>query len=123
MQIIRDNLTDRPTETSETPTLNETTHIVRTPANLEHGIDAYSQTFGVRWRIVNAKTGRIAGYAILDEYSGDTASGPVFDPREREALAQRLCASMPVWDDNLRESIVACLNTVAMTLLSEPIVA
>ncbi len=98
-------------------TLTTTTHIVRIPSNPEYGSDAYEMTFGVVWRPVNAKTGRIAGYAVSDEHTGNTESGLVFDTNQREKLARRLYASLGVWDDHLHDAIVECLNTVARTLL------
>ena len=104
---------DRP-EKPENP-LTETTTVVKTPA--QYGLEARSQTFGVRWRTTNARTGRIAAYAVFDEHTGDTAAGPIFDPDERQRLARRLCESLPVWDDDMHTAIVACLNTVARTLL------
>lgn len=104
-----------PENLDDTPALHEETVNVKIPASYSQ--DAYTLTFGVVWRPTNVTTGRIAAYAVFDEHTGDTAAGPVFDPRERERLARRLCESLPVWDDDMHPAIVECLNVVARTLL------
>lgn len=129
--MVRNLEPDRSTR-SETSALTETSHTVTFPPDCHNDWTGYTRTFSVRWRTTNAHLGRIAAYATFrtdddsDCDKGDTAAGPVFDPRERERLARRLVDSLPetirLWEDP-HQPIVECLNAVAKTLLLESVMA